>query len=434
MKVSRADTPKLPPNKKPYRGIMPGLKRGGRTQAGESGGDSIQAMVRAANQIDRADYPYKWGGGHNPSFSGPYDCSGAVSAVLHAGGALASPLTSGAMMGLGAPGEGPVTLYANPGHVFMSIGGRGFGTGSDNPAGGAGWLPYNSRPGFAVRHITGTGGDMEFLAGLGGAAGGMAAPRLKQRRVRNRGIPGRVGNAALGGARKAAQKRLDDAAGSASGGSAEGGAFTGGGNLRAWLTKALRITGHFSAANLAGLTRMAMAESGGNPNITQSSAVRDVNTAAGNPAKGLLQTIPQTFAAHKMPGHDNIFNPVDNAIASIRYQFSRYGRIVGHSGYALGGRLPMEFGGMFGDGGSFTTSKPMMIGVGERGQRERVTVERESAGNGMHGGGSNRPISVSIGHITYNGKGDIRKAIEEELAEVAKSLRNGPINGQSELD
>ncbi|GAB5797883.1 hypothetical protein JMUB7524_27180 [Staphylococcus aureus] len=36
-------------------------------------------------------------------------------------------------------------------------------------------------------------------------------------------------------------------------------------------------------------------ESGGNAGITQSSSLRDINVLQGNPAKGLLQYIPQTF-------------------------------------------------------------------------------------------------------------------------------------------
>ena len=67
-------------------------------------------------------------------FSGPYDCSGAVSAVLHAAGLLKRPMVSGEFMHWGAPGPGSVTIYANAGHVYMSILGRYFGTSSANPA------------------------------------------------------------------------------------------------------------------------------------------------------------------------------------------------------------------------------------------------------------------------------------------------------------
>ena len=116
-------------------------------------GQMISAMIAAANRIDRHHYAYSWGGGHNASFSGPYDCSGAVSAVLHAAGLLSSPRVSGDFMHWGAPGPGAVTLYANPGHVYMSILGHYFGTSHANPGGGAGWFRGGPRPGFAVVHV-----------------------------------------------------------------------------------------------------------------------------------------------------------------------------------------------------------------------------------------------------------------------------------------
>src|SRR5881227_2946230 len=98
-------------------------------------------------------YSYSWGGGHNSRFSGPYDCSGAVSAVLHAAGLLKSPMVSGGFMHWGAKGPGAVTIYANAGHVYMSINGKFFGTSYSNPGGGAGWFNGAPRPGFVVVHV-----------------------------------------------------------------------------------------------------------------------------------------------------------------------------------------------------------------------------------------------------------------------------------------
>lgn len=49
------------------------------------------------------------------------------------------------------------------------------------------------------------------------------------------------------------------------------------------------------------------------------------NAAAGHPSKGLMQCIDSTFNAHKLPGHDNIYNPVDNIIAGVKYSVDRYG-------------------------------------------------------------------------------------------------------------
>ena len=51
------------------------------------------------------------------------------------------------------------------------------------------------------------------------------------------------------------------------------------------------------------------------------------NADAGHPSKGLMQTIDSTFNSYKLPGHDNIYNPVDNIVAGVRYALSRYGSI-----------------------------------------------------------------------------------------------------------
>jgi SLT domain-containing protein len=40
-----------------------------------------------------------------------------------------------------------------------------------------------------------------------------------------------------------------------------------------------------------------------------------------------MQTIDSTFYAHALPGHTNIWNPVDNIIAGVRYAIGRYGSI-----------------------------------------------------------------------------------------------------------
>ncbi|TDE59949.1 lytic transglycosylase [Nonomuraea mesophila] len=65
-------------------------------------------------------------------------------------------------------------------------------------------------------------------------------------------------------------------------------------------------------------------ESGGNPNAIN---LWDSNAAAGIPSKGLMQTIDPTFDAHSLPGHKDIYNPVDNIIAGVRYAIDRYGSV-----------------------------------------------------------------------------------------------------------
>jgi hypothetical protein len=46
--------------------------------------------------------------------------------------------------------------------------------------------------------------------------------------------------------------------------------------------------------------------------------------AAGGP-KGILQVVDGTFAANKAPGHGNVFNALDNTLASIKYVIGAYG-------------------------------------------------------------------------------------------------------------
>lgn len=84
----------------------------------------VRKAIHAGNRIHTR--PYIWGGGHNRKFKGKgYDCSGAVSYVLHAAGMLKSPLASGPLArGWGIPGTGQwITVYANKSHAYAVIAG-----------------------------------------------------------------------------------------------------------------------------------------------------------------------------------------------------------------------------------------------------------------------------------------------------------------------
>ncbi|MFD2399404.1 transglycosylase SLT domain-containing protein [Prauserella oleivorans] len=72
-------------------------------------------------------------------------------------------------------------------------------------------------------------------------------------------------------------------------------------------------------------------ESSGDPKAIN---LWDSNAEKGTPSKGLMQTIDPTFDAHKLPGHDDIYNPVDNIIAGVRYTLDRYGSFDEHPGLA----------------------------------------------------------------------------------------------------
>ncbi|WP_328304386.1 transglycosylase SLT domain-containing protein [Actinomycetospora sp. NBC_00405] len=65
-------------------------------------------------------------------------------------------------------------------------------------------------------------------------------------------------------------------------------------------------------------------ESGGDPEATNN---WDSNADKGTPSQGLMQTIGPTFDAHKLPGHGEITDPIDNIIAGVRYAIDRYGSV-----------------------------------------------------------------------------------------------------------
>jgi peptidoglycan hydrolase-like protein with peptidoglycan-binding domain len=143
-------------------GIGPGpvLKRkhasGGGSRGGSGGGSSsvVQRVIAAANAI--ATKPYRYGGGHGSFTDSGYDCSGSVSYALHGGGLLSSPLDSSAFMSYGRPGPGKhITIYANPGHVYMTIDGRRFDTSARSETGSRWTSTQRSSAGYTVRHPAG---------------------------------------------------------------------------------------------------------------------------------------------------------------------------------------------------------------------------------------------------------------------------------------
>lgn len=100
------------------------------------------------------------------------------------------------------------------------------------------------------------------------------------------------------------------------------------GKLKEWIDQALEILRAHGyppeKMNPADINMIIMHESGGNPHAIN---LWDSNAAAGIPSKGLMQTIDPTFNSYKLAGHGDIYNPVDNIIAGVRYSISRYGSV-----------------------------------------------------------------------------------------------------------
>ncbi|HUR85276.1 MAG TPA: peptidoglycan-binding domain-containing protein [Solirubrobacteraceae bacterium] len=114
----------------------------------------IQAMINAGNQI--ATKPYIYGGGHGKWDDAGYDCSGSVSYALHGAGLLETAMPSGSFETWGDPGPGQwVTLYANGGHIYMTVAGLRFDTSGRSGTGTRWQTQMRSGKGYVVRHPPG---------------------------------------------------------------------------------------------------------------------------------------------------------------------------------------------------------------------------------------------------------------------------------------
>ncbi len=120
----------------------------------------VRQAIDAANRIHTK--PYVWGGGHGSWNAKGYDCSGAVSYVLHAAGLLSSPMTSGGLTHWGLPGTGHwITVFGNKSHAWMIVAGLRF----DTSSAGESWN-QGSGPRWRVTVRSGSGYTARYPAGL----------------------------------------------------------------------------------------------------------------------------------------------------------------------------------------------------------------------------------------------------------------------------
>ena len=136
------------------------LRKDGTAVAPADAPANIQAAIAAGNAIHT--YPYRWGGGHRSFADTGYDCSGAVSYVLHAAGFLSSPMPSGPLASSwGAPGKGRwITVYANASHAYMVVAGLRFDTSAVgerlNQGSGPRWRKTKRKPtGYTAKYYPG---------------------------------------------------------------------------------------------------------------------------------------------------------------------------------------------------------------------------------------------------------------------------------------
>lgn len=178
----------------------------------------------------------------------------------------------------------------------------------------------------------------------------------------------------------------------------KGGSGGGGGaGVEQWRSvaiQALKRTGDYSPTNLKALLRRMNQESSGQKNIVNN---WDSNAKKGTPSKGLMQVIGPTFAAYRDKALSNdIFNPLANIVASIRYTKARYGSLTKGwnrlGGYENGGIITREHLAMVGEG-----NKPEAVIPLTKGKRSQALSTMAKAIGYM--GGSTSTDSNELAQI-----------------------------------
>lgn len=194
---------------------------------------------------------------------------------------------------------------------------------------------------------------------------------------------------------------------------------------RSLAAQALRMEGQYSPSNLNLMLFQMQTESSGNPNAIN---LWDSNAKRGTPSKGLMQVIDPTFRAYARPGYNtNIWDPLSNMLASIRYTVRRYGSLArgwrGH-GYAEGiGTITWSdlMGGIpfLAKGGLITS--PTLAFTGENFRKEAVLPLENSRTMGM--------IADSIVSNSSGGLGLSKAEIQQAVAEgVVMAMMNNQGN------
>lgn len=182
----------------------------------------------------------------------------------------------------------------------------------------------------------------------------------------------------------------------------------GGSGVERWRNvaiRALKMTGQYSAGNLNALLNQMRTESNGNPKAIN---LWDPNAMKGTPSKGLMQVIDPTFKAYAMPGFNtNIYDPLSNILASIKYALATYGSLTNAYrgvGYANGGIITKEHIARVGEGNKEEVVIPL-TGSGLKRSRamQLLAYANEKLGKNkatptsLSGSNSNQDLTILIG-------------------------------------
>ena len=395
-------------------GILAGLTHGGRTFAAGGRQNAAAGRVLAeANRMSAMNSSYLYGGGHVTPAPGepPWDCSSSVSRLLQAGGLGTPTMTSGQMMGIGAPGKGWFTIYASPGHVYSTIGGRAWGTSYSRPNGGPGWFAGGPRSGFAVRHIPQFGRGATSGGGQpGGAPGGAPA---RPRRTMTGGILGSSTSQLFGLAGIQFAGATPAAPGAPGGPAGPAAPAAPGGGTNRQIGRRMMLAHGWGAGQWPALNQLWTGESGW-------------RTTADNPSSDAYG-IPSRCPARRMAskGADWKTNPRTQIRVGprlhqgpLRLPVGGAVRVARTKPHWYGGGGRMRWGGWHQLGLDRTFDTPTMIGVGEGGA-ERVKVTPKGKGGG------DAPVTINAHFNIHGGEpGRVKKEVEAAMESFARRLEH----------
>ena len=299
----------------------------------------------------------------------------------------------------------------------------------------------------------GGGSNVGGATGTTGADGGEAAPlrallKLGKRTSDAGGAFGGIANRVLEAQRAGILKRANSAAARGGGG---GGnlSTTGGGSAGANQALGHRMLKQFGfdESQWMPLKNLWMKESGWSHTVPNGGKPGD-GYQGGRRAYGIPQALPGSKMSSA--GEDWKTNPATQIKWGLGYIKGRYGNPAGawahsqannwyahggrvatgggcgvcggaHATHAHGGRVSttggdVAWGGWHKKGGSMSFHKPTMIGVGDGGGSERVTVTPK--GKESYGA---RNVTLEV-HVTYKAQGDVRKAVKAELEGIARDM------------
>lgn len=221
-----------------------------------------------------------------------------------------------------------------------------------------------------------------------------------------------------------------------------GGAISG--NLSQWITMAMALTG-VGSDWLAPLVSIIQHESGGDPHSIN---LWDSNAAAGHPSKGLMQLIDENMSDYHLPGMTDIWDPISNIAAGIRYIQATY-----HSIANVPGVRAMSGGGSYvGYAKGTSNARPGIAEVAENGMElvlgrqfrnfqggEQVIpngdvqklMSNRSYVHNSRSTSNNITIKPEI-NININGAGKDGKSIADEVKRVLQKEFGNMFDGKME--